>query len=110
MVILKIWKIRLVCSWNPLPVPAQPAYRKLGKRTLWLMLSAQMVPSVIIFIAAVVLFIAQGNGVFPKTPFAAWSSYGVLGAWILFFFVFVITFLITYLSYANICSCWTMTR
>jgi uncharacterized membrane protein YdbT with pleckstrin-like domain len=86
---------------NTTVVQPAPAYRKLGKRTLWLMLSAQMVPSVIIFIAAVALLIAQGNGVFSKTPFAAWSSYGVLGAWILFFFVFVITFLITYLSYAN---------
>lgn len=65
------------------------------------MLSEQMVPSVIIFIAAILLLIAQMNGVFAKTFLAAWSSYIALGAWALFVLVFVITFLITYLTYAN---------
>ena len=65
------------------------------------MLSGQMVPSVIIFIAAVVLMIAQGNGVFLKTFLAAWSLYVVFGIWILFILIFGVTFLVTYLTYAN---------
>ena len=76
-------------------------YQKLGKRTLWLMLSEQMVPSVIIFIATVVLFIARENGVFEKTFLANWSPYIVLGAWILFILVFLITFFVAYLTYTN---------
>ena len=44
---------------NVQPVSSAVGYRKLGKRTLWIMLSDQMVPSVIIFIAAVLLLIAQ---------------------------------------------------
>jgi uncharacterized membrane protein YdbT with pleckstrin-like domain len=83
------------------PVQVSPSYQKLGKRTLWLMLSGQMVTSVIFFIAAAVLLIAQENGAFSKTPIAAWSSYIVLGVWILFVLVFFVTFLVTYLNYAN---------
>ena len=83
------------------PVSAQPAYRKLGTRTLWMMLSDQMVPSVIVFVAAVLLSIAQANGVFAKTIIGAWSLYLVFGVWALCVLVFVITFLIAYLTYAN---------
>jgi uncharacterized membrane protein YdbT with pleckstrin-like domain len=86
------------------PTPSVPSfsnYQKLGKRTLWLMLSEQMVPSVIIFIAAILLSIAQGSGVFSNAHFAAWSFYIVLGAWVLFVLAFVITFFIAYLTYAN---------
>ncbi|MGB7957247.1 MAG: PH domain-containing protein [Minisyncoccia bacterium] len=86
---------------NPPPVPAQPAYRKLGTRTLWMMLSDQMVPSFIVLVAAVLLSIAQANGVFAKTIIGAWSLYIVLGVWALCVLVFVITFLVAYLSYAN---------
>jgi uncharacterized membrane protein YdbT with pleckstrin-like domain len=86
---------------NISPAQPTPVYRKLGKRTLWMMLSDQMVPSVIIFIAAVLVLIAQANQVFAKTPLAPWSSYLVLGVWILFVLVFVITFLVAYLTYAN---------
>ena len=83
------------------PASSSSNYRKLGKRTLWLMLSEQMVPSVIIFIAAAVLSVAQGSGVFAKIHFAAWSLYVVLGVWALFILAFVLTFLIAYLTYVN---------
>jgi putative membrane protein len=86
---------------NVPPVSTTPVYQKLGKRTLWLMLSEQMVPSVLIFIAAIVLLIAQGNGVFAKTILAPWSMYIVLGTWVLFVLVFVVTFLIAYFTYTN---------
>jgi putative membrane protein len=76
-------------------------YQKLGKRTLWLMLSEQVVPSIVILIAAVVLLIAQENNAFAKTVLAAWSFYLVLGAWALFVLIFAMTFLIAYLTYAN---------
>jgi len=65
------------------------------------MLSEQMVPTVIIFIAAVLLLIAQASGAFAKTPLASWGFYIVLGAWALFVLAFVITFLVAYLTYAN---------
>jgi uncharacterized membrane protein YdbT with pleckstrin-like domain len=77
------------------------SYQKLGNRTLWLMLSEQMLPSIFIFIAAILLLVLQGNGVFRTTPIAAWSSYIVLGAWALFVLVFIITFLAAYLTYVN---------
>ncbi len=76
-------------------------YQKLGNRTLWLMLSQQMLPSAIIFIAAILLLVAQGSGVFAKTPIAPWSFYIVLGAWALFVFILVVTFLAAYLTYIN---------
>jgi uncharacterized membrane protein YdbT with pleckstrin-like domain len=82
-------------------VSSSSGYQKLGKRTLWLMLSEQMTPSVIIFIAAVVLLVAQGNGVFSKTFLAPWSFYIVLATWGLFILMFIVTFLIAYLTYAN---------
>ncbi len=83
------------------PVLSSPNYQKLGRRTLWLMLSDQMVPSVIIFIAAVLISIAEGSGVFAKTILTAWSLYLVCGVWLLFVLTFVITFLVAYLTYAN---------
>ena len=86
---------------NPPTVSPTAGYQKLGKRTLWLMLSEQAAPSIIIFIAAVALLIAQENNVFAKKIFAAWSLYLVLGAWALFILVFVMTFLVAYLTYAN---------
>ena len=84
-------------------IPAAPSsgYQKLGTRTLWLMLSNQTTPSIIIFIAAIVLTVVQGNGIFVKTIIAPWSFYLVIGAWVLFVLTFVITFLVAYLTYAN---------
>ncbi len=79
----------------------EAGYQKLGRRTLFLFLSQQMVPAVIILIAAILLFVANANGVFTKTFLAPWSSYIVLGAWVLFVIVFIITFLVAYLTYAN---------
>ena len=76
-------------------------YQKLGKRTLWLMMSEQMVPTIILFLAAVFLLVAQLNGVFAKTFIANWSAYVVLAAWLILILVFAITFLATYLIYDN---------
>ena len=45
--------------------------------------------------------LAQGSGAFAKTIPATWSSYIVLGTWILFALVFAITSLVAYLTYAN---------
>jgi uncharacterized membrane protein YdbT with pleckstrin-like domain len=81
--------------------PSSSGYQKLGTRTLWLMLSNQMAPSIIIFIAAIVLTVVQGRGVFVATIIAPWSFYLVLGVWALFALTFIITFLVGYLTYVN---------
>ena len=64
-----------------------------------------MVPSVIIFIAAVALTVAQANGIFAKTILAAWSVYIVLGGWLLFILISVITFLSPILPMRIMNSC-----
>jgi len=81
--------------------PSSPVYQKLGRRTLWLMLSEQMTPSIIIFIAAVLILVVQRYGGFANTFLTRWSLGIVLGVWGLFILVFVITFLIAYLTYTN---------
>ena len=78
-----------------------PGYQKLGKRTLWLMMSEQLAPSVIMLLAAAFLTVAQLSGVFSKTILAPWGIYLVIGAWLITVFVFLITFFVTYLVYDN---------
>jgi len=86
---------------NTSTIPPVSGYQKLGKRTLWLMLSGQMTPSILILIAAIALLIAQGSGAFSKTPIAPWSIYIVLATWGLFILIFIVTFLVAYLTYTN---------
>ncbi len=81
--------------------PETTGYQKLGKRTLWLMMSEQLAPSVIIFLAAAFLTVAQLSGVFAKTMLASWGIYLVIGAWLIMIFVFLVTFFVTYLVYDN---------
>jgi putative membrane protein len=82
-------------------VTPSSGYQKLGRKTLMLFVSQQIAPSIIIFIGAIFLVIAQGSGIFAKTPLAPWSIFIVLGVWALFVLTFVLTFFITYLTYVN---------
>ncbi len=84
-----------------LAVAPSSVYQKLGHKTFLLFISQQIAPSIIIFIGAVFLAIAQGSGIFAKTPFAPWSIFIVFGVWALFVLTFVLTFFITYLTYVN---------
>lgn len=74
-------------------------YQKLGRKTLFLFISQQIAPSIIIFVGAVALFAMKVAGVFDNSPFAAWSVSVVIGAWILFLLVLGISLAASYLSY-----------
>jgi uncharacterized membrane protein YdbT with pleckstrin-like domain len=65
------------------------------------MLSEQMMPSVILFLAAIFFSVAQASGTFSKTMFAPWSMDLMLIIWAIFILVFAITYLATYLVYDN---------
>ena len=80
-------------------VSPQDGYQKLGRKTLLLFISEQIGAALIILIAAVVVTIVQLNGGFATKPLAAWSGYVVLGAWLLFALILIVTLLAAYLSY-----------
>ena len=77
-------------------------YQKLGRKTLFLLISEQIAPSILIFIAAIAITVVQALGIFSKIPLLAhWSIFLVLGVWILFVLMVSITLFVTYLNYAN---------
>ena len=81
--------------------PFAADYQRFGKRTFVLMISTQMVPSVILFFAAIFFSVAQLNGIFNKTPFAPWGMDVTLIIWAIFVLTFFITYFVTYLVYDN---------
>ncbi len=79
-------------------------YRRLGRKTLWIFIINYLAVPIVLLIVAIGLGVANGAGVFAKTPagnLSDYASWGAVAFSALAIVIFLITLIVAWLIYIN---------